>query len=155
METPPMDPMRRALTAYGQAAETLPPLQQIVMLYDGTIRRLKEARAADEAGRVGERWTAVGKAAAIIDGLHRSLDHERGGEIALNLDRIYTRLAFRLQQINLEGGSAICDEVAGRLGELRAAWAALLSQGPANPGATESAAPTPAGAVPPRLAVTG
>jgi len=143
------------LTAYGQAAETLPPLQQIVMLYDGAIRRLKEAKAAGEAGRIGERWAAVGKAAAIIDGLHRCLDHERGGEIATNLDRIYTHLAFRLQQINLEGGSAICDEVVDRLGELRTAWAALLSQGPAKAGAAEGAAPAPAGAVPPGLGVTG
>lgn len=133
-----MDPMRRALTAYGQAAETLPPLQQIVMLYDGAIRRLREAKAAAEAGRIGERHVAVGKAAAIVDALHRCLDHEHGGEIAANLDRIYIHLGFRLQQINLGGDSAICDEVAARLGELRAAWAALLEQGP----------PAPDGAVP-------
>jgi flagellin-specific chaperone FliS len=35
--------MQRALSAYGQAAETLAPLTQIVLLYDGAIRRIKEA----------------------------------------------------------------------------------------------------------------
>ena len=135
-----MDPMRRALTAYGQAAETMPPLQQIVMLYDGAIRRLREAKVANEAGRILARHAAVGKAAEIIDALHRCLDHERGGEIAANLDRLYTYLAFRLQQVNLDGGSAACDEVAERLAELRMAWATLLNQGRVAPDAAASAA---------------
>lgn len=134
-----MNPMRRAMTAYGQANDTLPPLQQIVMLYDGAIRRLKEARVAGEAGRIGARFDAVSKAAAIVEGLHHCLDPERGGEIAANLDRIYTHLIFRMQQINIEGDLSICDEVAERLAELRLAWATLLNRGaPSAPAASEA-----------------
>ena len=75
-----MNHLQRAVSAYGQAAQTLPPAQQIVLLYDGVLRRLKEARDALAAGRVEDRWRAVQRAAAIVDALHACLDFERGGE---------------------------------------------------------------------------
>lgn len=120
-----MTPTQRAMSAYGQAAQTLAPAKQIVLLYDGAIRRIKEARCAIEAKRINERYIAVTKAAAIVDALHACLDHEQGGEIAQNLDRLYTHIAFRLQSINLTDDPAICDELSARLGELRSAWADL------------------------------
>lgn len=71
-----MSGMQRAVTAYDQATETIPPLQQIVLLYDCAIRRLREARAAIEAARIPARHVAVAKAVAIVDALQRSLDHD-------------------------------------------------------------------------------
>lgn len=124
-----MNAMQRAVSAYGQANETLPAIQQIVLLYDGAIRRIKEARSAIEAGRVRERATAVAKAAAIVEGLQSALDHERGGEIAANLDRIYTYVGFRLHGLNLSADVATCDELAERLGDLRNSWAELAAGG--------------------------
>ena len=128
-----MTPTQRAMSAYGQAAQTLAPAKQIVLLYDGAMQRIKEARKAIEAKRINERYIAVTKAAAIVDALHACLDHEQGGEIAQNLDRIYTHIAFRLQNINLSDDPAICDELIARLGELRAAWAELADGGGAEP----------------------
>lgn len=122
-----MHAVRRAISAYGQASETLAPAQQIVLLYEGAIRRIKEARAAIEAQRVGERHIAVQKATAIIEGLHGCLDLERGGQIAQNLDRIYTHLVFRLQRINLTNDPTICDELVALLDELRGAWAQVAA----------------------------
>ncbi len=138
-----MQSMRQAMTAYGLAAETQAPVQQIVLLYDGAIRRIKEARRALEERQVKERCVAVAKATAIIDGLQAALDHERGGEIAANLDRIYTYLGLRLQSVNLTQDPSICDELVERLGELRASWAALASGRPTS-GAAPGRAPTPA-----------
>jgi flagellar protein FliS len=124
-----MQGIKRALDAYGHAAETLAPLRQIVMLYDGAIRRIKEARQAVEQRRIKDRHVAVEKASAIVDALQAALDHERGGEIAAQLDKIYTYLGFRLQRINLDDDPAICDELVARLGELRASWAQLADAG--------------------------
>jgi flagellar protein FliS len=120
-----MQSMQRAMTAYGQARETVAPARQIVLLYDGAIRRIKEARQAIETGRINDRYVALEKATLIVEGLHACLDHERGGEIAANLDRIYTYVTFRLQRINLTDDGAICDELVERLGDLRASWAEL------------------------------
>ena len=129
-----MQPMQRAMSAYGQAAETLAPARQIVLLYDGAIRRIKEARQAIERRAINQRYVAIGKAAAIIDALQACLDHERGGEIAGNLDRLYTYFSLRLQRVNLDDDVAICDELVERLGELRASWAEI-AVAPRIPGA--------------------
>jgi flagellar protein FliS len=122
-----MQAMRRAINAYGQASETLAPAQQIVLLYEGAIRRIKEARGAIEGQRIRERCVAVQKATAIIEGLQSCLDHECGGQIASNLDRLYTHVVFRLQRINLGNDPAICDELIALLDELRAAWAQVAA----------------------------
>jgi flagellar secretion chaperone FliS len=123
-----MQGMQRALSAYGHAAETLAPLNQIVLLYDGAIRRIREARQAIELQGVNDRYTAIEKASAIIDALHAALDHERGGEIAAQLDQIYTYVSFRLQRVNLDDDPGICDELVARLGELRGSWAQIADQ---------------------------
>jgi flagellar protein FliS len=117
---------------------------------DGAIRRIKEAREAIGRRAIRDRHAAVSKAAAIVDALHACLDHERGGEIATNLDRLYTYFGMRLQQINLRDDVRICEELVARLGELRASWAQIADRaaaaGTAGPGpAPTSARPAEAG----------
>ena len=119
----------RAAAAYGQAAQTIPPARQIVMLYDGAIGRLREARRAVEEGRIEDRFRAVQKAAAIVDALHACLDFERGGAVAASLNRLYTYVSLRMQLINTRDGAGICDELAARLGDLRDAWHVLAEGG--------------------------
>ena len=87
--------------------------------------------ARSNSGRVNERYIALEKATAIVEALHGCLDYERGGEIARNLDRLYTYVVFRLQRVNLTDDASICDEVVERLGELRAAWAQIAEGGSA------------------------
>ncbi len=129
----------RVAAAYGRAAQTLPPVRQVVMLYDGALRQLREARQAIVEGRVEDRFLAVQKASTIIDGLHACLDFERGGDVAPLLDRMYGYIGLRLQQINIRQDPAICDELIAQLGELRRAWNTLaegsapISSGPTNP----------------------
>jgi flagellar protein FliS len=139
-----MTAMRRAMNAYGQAAETIPPATQIVMLYDGVIRNMKLAQAAISMGRVNERYQAVRKSSTIIEALQDCLDHEQGGEIARQLDQIYTYIIFRLQAINLKNDPTICDEVTERLGDLRESWhqiAAGRARTEETPPAAENASP--------------
>ncbi len=115
----------RAVAAYGQAAETIPPLRQIVMLYDGAILRLQEAKRAIAEDRIEDRHRAVSKAAAIVEALQGCLDFERGGELATHLDRFYTYVGFRMRQIDVRNDATICDELIARLGEMRGSWEAI------------------------------
>ncbi len=117
----------RAATAYGQAVQTIPPLRQVVMLYDGAIARLHEAQRAIADGRVEDRFNAVQKASRIVDALHACFDC--GGEVAPLLDRVYTYVSLRMQRINTGNDAAVCDEVIARLGELRDAWRTLAEDG--------------------------
>ena len=134
----------RATAAYGQAARTIPPALQIVMLYDGAIARLREARRAAEEGRIEDRCRAVEKATAIIDALHACLDLERGGEIAATLDRLYTYASVRMQLINTRNDVGVCDEIAARLTELRNAWSVIAEGGAGTP-STAAPVARPAG----------
>lgn len=128
-----MTAMQKALSAYGQAVETIAPAKQIVMLYDGVLRCIANARRAIEAQRINDRFMAVQKATLILEALQGCLDHENGGEIAPQLEQLYTHYIFRLQAINVENDPAICDELFGLIGELRESWATLAGQGAAPP----------------------
>ena len=123
----------RAFSAYGHATETLPATRQIVMLYDGIIRRMEEARQACLDGRIEARWQATQKAARICDALHASLDHAKGGAVADALDRWYTMIGMRIQQVNVDNDPGGCSEVIGLVREVRASWDRIVSPGPAAP----------------------
>lgn len=126
-----MTAMQKAMNAYGQAVETIPPAKQIVMLYDGILRQITNARMAIGDRRINDRFVAVQKATLILEGLQGCLDHEKGGEIAPQLDKLYTHYIFRLQAINLQDDPMICDELLAQIGELRESWATLGEQGSA------------------------
>src|SRR5690348_13961528 len=115
----------RAAHAYERAMETLAPARQIVMLYDGAARWILRARGHIERGEVEARFHATQRAGAIIDALHGCLDFQAGGSVAPLLDRYYTYLSLRLQQINVQNNPGICDELLNRLADMRASWASL------------------------------
>jgi flagellar protein FliS len=125
--------MQKALNAYGQAEETIPPAKQIVMLYDGVLRHIANAQSAVIERRINDRFMAVQKATLILEALQSCLDHENGGEIAPQLDRLYNHYIFRLQAINLEDDPAICDELSAQITELRDSWATLAKSGTGQP----------------------
>ena len=98
-----------------------------MLLRDGAIRNLEEARSAIGARRIEARFTRVTKAHAIVAALQSCLDFERGGEVAPVLDRLYGHILNRLMLINLHNDPAICDELVLLL-ERMPSWA-----GPSSP----------------------
>ena len=144
-----MTAVQKAMNAYGQAVETVSPARQIVMLYDGVLRYIANARSAIADRRISDRYQAVQKATQILEGLQGCLDHENGGDIAPQLDRLYTHYIFRLQAINVEDDPAICDELIALIGELRESWAVL-----AKPGASSERTAPAAGSPPTATALT-
>jgi flagellar protein FliS len=115
----------RAMTAYHAATETVTPATAIVMLYDGAVHRLNEAKLAAQERRIEERCIAVGKAHAIIHGLQCQLDFRAGGDIAALLDDYYNYILHRMTQINIKNDPAVCEELISRLREMRASWSTI------------------------------
>jgi flagellar protein FliS len=64
----------------------------------------------------------------MIDGLRVALDHERGGEIAANLARLYDYIIRRLTEGNLRNDAALLDEAVELLNEIRGGWDAAARQ---------------------------
>lgn len=107
------------------------PQRLIVMLYDGALAALSEARAHLQAGRTAQKGRAIGKAISIVqEGLKAALDVGQGGEIARSLMELYDYIGRRMLLANLRDDVAMIDEASHLLTELRAAWATLAEQPP-------------------------
>lgn len=70
--------------------------QLLIMLYEAAIQHLKRAETSIDAKDTAAKGVAVGKAHDILNELMNTLDHEVGGEISLNLERLY---AFMIEQL--------------------------------------------------------
>jgi len=114
-----------ALSAYAAASKMTTSLGAVVLLYDGMIKEVGKAKAAIQEGRIEDRFNATQKACKILLGLQSHLDFEKGGDISLMLDQFYHTIFRDLQQVNMKNSAALCDDIVGALGEVRASWAQL------------------------------
>ncbi len=101
------------------------PHQLIAMLYDGALEKIAIAKGAIERADIELKGLKIGRAIAIIDGLRASLDKDSGGEIAENLDGLYSYMQSRLFEANLTNDLTVLTEVSGLLGDVRSAWIAI------------------------------
>ena len=100
------------------------PHGMIMMLYDGAILAIAEAKSHLAAQRIPNKGQAISRAISIIDeGLRASLDLRRGGKIASDLEQLYDYMNRRLLFASLRNDAAGLTEVSGLLRELREAWA--------------------------------
>ena len=99
------------------------PEETILMLYDGAIRFLKEA--VDEIGQqnITAKVRLLDKAGKIIEYRLSCLDMEKGGEIAKNLQDLYSYMLVRLTEANFYNDVAKVEEIAKLLGTVREGWA--------------------------------
>jgi len=82
-----MLPASRAAQAYRRVeSESRSPLELVVMMYDGALRFLGEAADAAERGDLRARAHAISRVMAIISELQNTLDLEKGGAVADQLD---------------------------------------------------------------------
>jgi flagellar protein FliS len=71
------------------------------MMYEGAIKFLKQAKAGLEDNDIAKFCRFLSKAQAIIAELMNTLDFEKGGTIARDLDRLYDFMLFYLTEANL------------------------------------------------------
>ncbi len=108
--------------------ETASPHRIILMLLDGALGKLRAARLAMQQREIAAKGANISWTISIIDGLRASLDIEKGGELAANLDNLYDYMARRLTEANLHDDVARLDEVEALLGEIRAGWKGIEDQ---------------------------
>ena len=97
-------------------------LKLVVMLYDGAISFLKTALKYLEKNDMAGKGMYIAKAQDIIDELNNSLNLEEGGEIAVNLRKIYNFIYFYLVKANISKDPKMIKEVIGILSTLKEAW---------------------------------
>jgi len=108
--------------AYAAATQTVAPSRQIVMLYDGVIRCVVQAKEAIAEKRIEDRYHLLIKASELIGGLQGCLDFDKGAEIAKVLYSYYASIDTRLFSIHRSNSIEDCDGVIADLKQMRDAW---------------------------------
>jgi flagellar secretion chaperone FliS len=112
-----------AATTYKQMAVTTQnPGQIIVMLYDGAIRFLKQARIHIQSLDYPGKYAALIRAQDIVFELNASLDMEQGGEISKRLRSIYTFVWANVNRVNTKNDIELLDRLIVILEDLAGAW---------------------------------
>ncbi len=121
----------RMLSTYRQTeVQSRTPLELVVMLYDGGLAFIHQARAAVERRDIPARREASTKALAVISQLQSTLNMEAGGDVARQLDELYTWITGRILKATMDNDAAPLEEAARVLAMLRESWVALAN-GPA------------------------
>lgn len=103
-------------------------LQLVVMLYEGAINFLGQAKVCMAAKDAPGKGQYLGKALDILAELNASLNFQDGGELAANLSRLYHFMSQHLTRANLTWNDKAVDEVMAMLAELKQAWEAICQQ---------------------------
>ncbi len=74
----------------------------LLMMYDGGIKFLKHAKDGLEKRDIVKFARFLSKGQAIIAELMNTLDFEKGGTIARDLDRLYDFMLFYLTEANIQ-----------------------------------------------------
>jgi flagellar protein FliS len=127
----------RAIQSYGNVkvttgVATANNVQLIQMLFDGLLESLSTARGHIQHNNIAEKSKAVARASRIVIGLQGALDFEKGGDLASNLNELYSYVTRRLFHVNAHNDIAVLDEIHGLMREIRDAWEGVPSLVPAS-----------------------
>lgn len=103
------------------------PHRLVQMLMEGALERISTAKGHMQRNRFAEKSRFISSAISIIDGLRSSLDFEKGGEIAANLEALYDYMNRRLLEANVSNNTDFLDEVHSLLSEIKSGWDAIAS----------------------------
>ena len=141
--------MNKAANAYFQTkVSTTDQGQLLIMLYDGALRYLAQARDKIIAQDYAAKGVLISKVIDIINELSASLNLEKGGSLATNLNNLYILCTARLLQANLKMSLESLDSVTEILSGLRSAYAQIVETPEARKAAADIAGRMqPAGSV--------
>ena len=132
-----MNMRQRALASYGDVKVTTgvagaDNVQLIQMLFDGLIESLSTAKGHIERGSITEKSKSIARAGRNVVGLQGALDFEKGGDIARNLNDLYSYITRRLFHVNAHNDLAALQEIHTLMDEIRQAWTVVPTLVPAS-----------------------
>ena len=104
------------------------PHKLIEMLFKGAKDALAQAVGAIERKDFEAKSKKISKAAEIILNLQTYLDKEKGGEVADNLNELYTYMAATLIDANRLNDASKVREVAGLLETVSDGWRSMSDE---------------------------
>jgi len=130
------------INAYTRATHTVAKTRQVVMLYDGAIRFMKQAAEAMEANAIEERYLKLTRVSEIVMGLQNSLDFDVGGATAQVLYDFYSSLDMRIMNLHRKPDRNVCLAIVAEMKEMRDVWDGIDRAKDGDSGSTATAVAT-------------
>lgn len=105
-----------------EAIASLTPHQSISLLLAGALERIDSASSELDHGHEEQAGLLMARVIEIIAELRQCLDFKSGGDIAVNLDKLYEYVMVLLANAEAETGKAVLNESHQLLGEVKFAW---------------------------------
>jgi len=103
-------------------------LQLVIMLYDGAISFISQAREKMLAKESAAKGVLIGRALDIFAELNASLNFQAGKELATNLFHLYNFITSHLTKANMNWDLQALDEVLNMTQKLREAWVEVANR---------------------------
>jgi len=110
------------------SVEDANPHEVISILFGTALDRLNQALGCIERNDYEMRGKCLGQVIDIISGLQNFLNHEKGAEIAKNLDSLYEYMLLRLSDATINNEKEPVDEVIVLLTEIYDGWKGIAGQ---------------------------
>lgn len=101
---------------------TAKPEKILLMLYEGAIKFNKIAIQKMKEKNVAEKGKNISKTLAIVSELMNTLDHEKGGQLAADLENLYMFMMDKLIDANMHNNVENLEAVERLLTTLYTAW---------------------------------
>ncbi len=98
------------------------PQKLVLMMYEGALRFVSFAKKAIKEENIEKKVKFINKASNIFLELIRTLDFEKGGDVAYYLNGLYAYQLELLAKANAQNNTEYIDQVINVLKELILAW---------------------------------
>lgn len=102
--------------------ENSSPHKLVDIMYSTAIDRLSQATGMIERNETVAKGQAISKTISIIEELRRTLDMEKGGDVAISFHDLYVYINERLVTANMKNDITILDECKSLIRELQEGW---------------------------------
>ena len=106
---------------------TADSLKLVILMYDGSIRFIKEAMESLQTGDVARRGMQISRAQRIVNELESALDKGRGGEVAIELEKVYMEINKLLNHANINGDETSLKTALDMMTTIREGWDQIVT----------------------------
>jgi flagellar protein FliS len=111
-----------ALEYRKRAVEGASPVGLVVLLYGGAVTALMRAISAVETNNIEKRVHELNKVLAILAELQGTLDFEKGGAVAVQLEKYYIVLRAQVLEASIKNSKSILEDLVKNVSGVKEAW---------------------------------
>lgn len=115
--------MNNAASEYRQrSVEGASSVGLVVLLYGGAITGLMRAIGAIEANNIEKRVNELNKVLAIVAELQGTLDFDKGGAVAQQLEKFYVVMRSQVLEASIKNSKTLLEELVKHMTGIKEAW---------------------------------